>query len=73
MPVGLTVLVGLSESVPVGVMEGERPAESVDVDDGVLVAEGVAEGVAEHESGTLRPVVVHPHAHSKGAEDARGQ
>ena len=59
--VGLGVRDGVIEGVAVSVVDGEEPTDSEEVGDG------------EHESGTERPVVVHPHAHGNGATDASGQ
>ena len=61
--VGVALCDALSVSVPDAVGDAVR-------DD---VGDTVPDGVAEHESGTERPVAAHPHAHSNGAADASGQ
>ena len=74
---GVSELVGVIEAVTdavadcVGVCVGDAPDDR----DGVGDCDGVpvADGVAEHESGTERPVAAHPHAHGSGADDASGQ
>ena len=85
--VGVTDAVRDAVAVFEGVCVGDAPGDSdgvgvtlsdalsVSVPDGVGDCDGVAvaDGVAEHESGTERPVAAHPHAHGSGADDASGQ
>ncbi len=86
---GVAELVGVTDAVRdavavfEGVCVGDAPGDSdgvgVTLSDALSVRVGdgdgvaVADGVAEHESGTERPVAAHPHAHGSGADDASGQ